>query len=255
MLALQRHGAFLSLAQAWNATGNPMYARKLNDLVRDWITYAGEAPLRVNNTYRCNGPPDWLTLDSGLRISGPWPKAFFLVQQAPEFTTASRLLMVSSTAEHAAYLALKGSQSTTANWEATQCHALVTAGLSFPELVGSLGWLQQGSSCIERLMTTGVYPDGVSTEQTAGYDQVALHSYDGILRLFEAAGVVAPPSLRSGVERMYTYLALQMSADGLQVLNGDSDLDSLVSSVSAASVRFDRHTGKEWRVSFIVSQR
>ena len=68
MLALQRHGVFLSLAQAWNSTGNSLYARKLNDLVRDWITYAGEAPLHVNNTYRCNGPPDWLTLDSGLRI-------------------------------------------------------------------------------------------------------------------------------------------------------------------------------------------
>lgn len=80
----------------------------------------------------------------------------------------------------------------------------------------------------------------VSTEQTAGYDQVALHSYDQVLGLFEAAGVAPPPSLRAGVERMYTYLALQMSADGLQVLNGDSDLSSLASSVRAAAVRFRR---------------
>ena len=39
---------------------------------------------------------------------------------------------------------------------------------------------------------------------------------------------------------MYTYLARQMSADGLQVLNGDSDLDSLVSSVTSAASRFRR---------------
>eukprot|EP01043_Picozoa_sp_COSAG02_P025374 COSAG02_NODE_1424_length_12684_cov_13.471116_2_plen_782_part_00 len=240
MLALQRHTAFETLAQAWNRTGNPVYAQKLNDLIHDWVIYAGQAPVHVNNTFRCNGPPDWLTLDSGIRTSGPWPSAFFLAQQASEFTAVSRLLLVSSTVQHATYLSLKDSQSATANWEATQCHALIITALAFPELLGSMEWLREGSSCIERLMSTGVYPDGVSTEQTAGYDQVALHSYDGILRLFEDAGVAPPSSLRSGVERMYTYLALQMSADGLQVLNGDSDLDSLVSSVRAAALRFDR---------------
>ena len=240
MLALQRHAAFETLAQAWNATGNPVYAQKLNDLVRDWVVYAGQAPLHVNNAYRCNGPPDWLTLDSGIRISGPWPAAFFLAQQAPEFTAVSKLLLVSSTIDHARYLALNGSQSSTANWEATQCHGLVTTALVFPELIGSAEWLRQGSTCIEQLMSTGVYPDGVSTEQTAGYDQVALDSYDQVLRLFEDAGVAPPSSLRAGVERMYTYLALQMSADGLQILNGDSDLSSLVASVRAAAVRFQR---------------
>ena len=55
MLALQRHAAFETLAQAWNGTGNSVYAQKLNDLVADWVVYAGQAPLRVNNTYRCNG--------------------------------------------------------------------------------------------------------------------------------------------------------------------------------------------------------
>ena len=103
MLALQRHPMFESLAEAWNSTGNPVYATRLNDLVNDWVVFAGDAPVKVDNAYRCGGPPDWLTLDSGLRISGPWPVAFFLAQQADEFNSVSRLLMLSSTQQHAEY--------------------------------------------------------------------------------------------------------------------------------------------------------
>jgi hypothetical protein len=240
MLALQRHGIFPTLASAWNSTGNPVYAARLDALVSDWVVFAGLAPTTVTNAFHCGGPPDWLTLDSGLRQGGSWPPAFFLAQQSPNFTAVGRLLMASSIAQQAKYLAMPSAKSATANWEATQSVALMTTGLAFPEFANASQWVDIGVAGVLQLMQTGVYPDGVSTEQTSGYDQVALGAYDAALRLFEAAGIPSPPTLHAGVERMYTYVAQQMSSDGTQVLNGDSDLTNLRSGVVAAAARFGR---------------
>ena len=54
------------------------------------------------------------------------------------------------------YLSLTGSQSKTANWEATQCHGLMITGLAYPEFNASTMWLKQGLACIEQLLSDGV---------------------------------------------------------------------------------------------------
>ena len=59
-------------------------------------------------------------------------------------------------------------------------------------------------------------------------------------RVMDAAGYAAPSTWRRTIEKMFDYCARQMSANGLQVLNGDSGMGSLVNIVSNAAARFHR---------------
>ena len=179
-----------------------------------------------------------------------WIRALpqFTMEKASTFTSTASFREVrlpvttalSSTAEQAGYLARAGAGGAV-NWEATQCHGLITTALAFPEFTRSSDWLRLGVARIQRLLQSAVYPDGLSTEQSTSYDIVTMRTLEQILQLFEAAGAATlASSLRTSVERMYDYLAKQMSSDGMQVMNGDSGMGSLVSFVSSAAVRFRR---------------
>jgi len=240
MLALNRHGQLPTLAAAWFGTGNLAYSSFLDRMITDWVAYSGAAPSKPpTGGIACNRrPPDWLTLDTGIRLGSPWPETFFMAQAADEFSVPTRLLMLASTWQSATYL--RNHQSTTANWEATQLHAIVQTALAFPEFRSSAEWLSFGVGAMEQLLHGAIYPDGVSSEQTTHYDLVALKAFDSLLELLRAANATFDDSYAVAVEVMYNFIAYEMDPDGLAILNGDSDLDNVTALVLAAADRFQR---------------
>jgi hypothetical protein len=145
MNCLNRHDSFVHMLQAWNKTGNPAYVVYFSDLVQDWV---GHLPCRkgVSRTgWNASGSPlpcatgtmesPWRVLETGIRTnSGPWPKAFFGMQQAPGFTTSARVMMLLGFSQHNAVLNGPGRSAHTPNWAITQWAGLVESCVALPEL-------------------------------------------------------------------------------------------------------------------------
>ena len=57
-----------------------------------------------------------------------------------------------------------------------------------------------------------VYPDGVETEQTSGYDAMSAGNFYSVLQTLEQAGKAAPSAYAKAVENMYNYIAFSVRA-------------------------------------------
>jgi hypothetical protein len=180
MNCLNRHDAFTHMLQAWNRTGNPVYARYFSDLVHDWV---GHLPCRhgVSRTsWNATGDAapcatgtmesPWRVLEAGIRTGGPWPPAFFGMQQASSFTTSARVLMILGFSEHNAVLNGPGRSAHTPNWAIGQWAGLVQSCVALPELKNCSKLLDTAFSQLEHWLDQQVYPDGIETEEAFGYD-------------------------------------------------------------------------------------
>ena len=249
---LNRHDAFKDLLAAWLATGNPLYGSYFNALVVDWALHnpcpgaltASAAPpcvpqnvtgtpcawglADVPGTQRCvtgfmESP--WRSLEMGIRMGGAWPISFFGFQQALEFTTSGRVLMLLAIGEHFQSLAVDKTDSGMANWATTQWQGLVTVTVAFPELAHADELRTLALLKLEEQLVLSVYPDGVETEQSSSYDMATAADYFGTLTMLARAGAPPPPmNFSSGVEAMFAYGALSADPSGCLPRNGDSDV-------------------------------
>jgi len=208
-VALNRHAIFDSLLAAWNTTGNPCYSRLFNNLTADWVCQYHPPPTSIDGAGKA-GP--WETLQAGIRASGPWPAAFFGFQQSSEFRNSTRLAMVASVAEHGNFLN-KFAGRGNANFRSMQYHGLANLAVYWPEFLNSSVWLQTACEGILADVNSGVYPDGVETEQTSSYHLVALHSFDHFVNTvrqspnLDAHQLHLTHQIRDVVERMWNYTA------------------------------------------------
>ncbi len=140
------------LLGAWVATGNPVYPRYFDAMVRDWVEHLpcpdalSHAPTCVPlglpgtpcswaapvGSQRCaTGTMEspWRSLEMGIRTGSSWPQAFFAFQDSDAFSTDARVLTVLGMAQHNAALAADGGHAGhgTPNWEMTQWQGLVVS--------------------------------------------------------------------------------------------------------------------------------
>ena len=159
MNVLNRHFYFGDLVAAYNSTGNSIYTKYFDALVKDWVLHlpcniatesmvtavegssqsslnVGNAAAAGTNTSECvplgskeayrypvckwdsglggkclTGTTEspWRSLEMGIRMcESVWPSAFFAMQQAEEFTTDARVLMLLAVAEHTKALVVDG---------------------------------------------------------------------------------------------------------------------------------------------------
>lgn len=249
---LNRHSPFLSSLDAWSATGNSEYAAWLDRTVIDWANHnpcpggdlestvpqcfpVGDGrtpvcawgPTNTPGTQRCvpsyiESP--WRLLEQGVRMQSPWPATFFGLQRAANFSTSARVLSVLVVGEHLATLLAAGAAGVS-NWAITQNSGLVTAALAFPELKGAAAAKDAALAALLSLLSSGVYADGVETEQASGYDMDTALDFFNVLQLLATAGAAAPPpAFKAAAERMYEYGAYVADPLGCLPRNGDSDV-------------------------------
>lgn len=155
MNCLNRHDAFGYLLQAWLDTGNDIYPRYYDAMMRDWVLHlpcpdalsGGKscAPLGLPGdtcTWMAEASPGthqacatgtmespWRSLEMGIRMRGAWPLGFFGFQAASAFSTSARVLAVLAVSEHNSALVVDGGHPGrgTPNWEMTQWQGLVTS--------------------------------------------------------------------------------------------------------------------------------
>jgi len=169
----------------------------------------------------------WRSLEMGIRTDGVFAAAFFGFQRAAEFSTSARALMVLAMAEHNSALSVDGGHpgSGTPNWEMGQWSGLITSCVTFPELKNTSGLLQQALFYLQSLLNSGVYPDGVETEQASGYDMWTASEFFGVLSTLALGNDTLPPkAFADHVEQMWQYGSYIADPSRCLPRNGDADL-------------------------------
>lgn len=219
------------LLRAYIETANVEYVQAFDRLIQDWIL-ANPYPGRKNDT------PQWRGLEAYSRIQHVWPNAFYALQEIPEFTPATRILMLSSVPHHAHYA--RNYHAEKGNWIAMELLGLATASVAWPEFRDAQAWFNYAIQRILPEMERQVYPDGAQKELSTSYHRVALNCFERFLDLADSAGKDVPQSFRDGVERMYNYLAYSVRPSGYGPLNNDSDFRNTGMIVQARAERLNR---------------
>jgi Ni,Fe-hydrogenase III small subunit len=166
----------------------------------------------------------WRTLEQGIRMSGVWGQGFYGFQRAANVSVTARVLAVLVAAENNAALLRYTSSVGTPNWIITQWSGLATSAVSWPVLKNAPGLLAVALGGLRTMLSSQVYPDGVETEQAAGYDMVTASDYFGLLSTVKRGGGTVEPAFLAAVEQMWDYGSYVSDPDGFLPRNGDTDL-------------------------------
>ncbi|MCX7819118.1 MAG: heparinase II/III family protein [Kiritimatiellae bacterium] len=200
---LNRHRAWLDLASAYYETGDEQYARKLAELIRDWIRSCPPPTDRADN-----GPGSkWRTIEAGIRCGTIWPAVWPRVLASRSFDEETWLLWLASWVDHARYLMRF---KTSGNWLTMEANGLYHVGALFPEFRDAALWR---AAALERLaaeLDAQVYPDGAQIELAPGYHSVSLCNFLGPVESVSRTGFEVPPGYVEKLERMYDYLLSSM---------------------------------------------
>jgi Heparinase II/III N-terminus/Heparinase II/III-like protein len=236
---LNRHSHFRNLLRGWLRTGNSRYARCFDAQIRDWVTSMSYPARKTQGA-------QWRGLEVGLRMRGAWQKTFYGFQGADEFTTAGRILMLSSIPDHADCLLRFHAGSS--NWLLMQMQGLAMAAASWPEFRDAQKWFNYASKKMTPQIGQQVYPDGAQKELTSHYHNVCIKNFEPFMMLSQRMGRKVPASYRKGLEKMWNYLAMTMRPSGYGLLNNDSDLNDNGPQLLKAA---DRYSRDDW--SYIAS--
>lgn len=231
--ALNRHYYFSDLLNAYLKTGNPDYSKKIDTDLKDWIISSLPYPGAKSNTEL------WRGLEVSFRVK-VWARIFYGLMNCPELSPATRLLMLSSIPEHAHYLKNFHSEG---NWLTMEMSGLATVATAWPEFTLSPPWLTYSKETMTESLKEQVYPDGVQTELTSHYHEVALDNFSLFRNIFKEANEPLPDLYESQIEKMWNYLAYTMRPDGNGLLNNDSDLDYNRDRITKSADEYNR---KDW---------
>lgn len=228
---LNRHHWAKTLFDAYLSTGNRIYVTGLDQLLRDWV---------VSNPYPAehNTTPQWRGLEVFMRVAKSWGDIFYGLQGVPEFSPATRILMLSTIPDHAHYA--RNFHRDHGNWIAMELLGLAAAAVQWPEFKESNAWFDYAINRMLPEMTNQVYPDGVQKELTSDYHRVTLGSFEEFVILAGHAGKPIPQDFRDGVERMANYVAYSITPSGFAPLNNDADMDLVRAEVLAHAKSINR---------------
>lgn len=229
-LALNRHHHLRQLLAAYRNTGNPAYAMRIDEHIRDWITASLPYPATRNAT------AIWRGLEISFRAKA-WAQIFYALQHDDLLTPAARLLMLTSLPEHAHHLRhFHGGE----NWLTMELSALAMIAAAWPEFSAAGNWLDYASSTLTRELARQVYPDGAQHELTSHYHRVALSNFEQFAGICRGAGIPLADDYAAGLEAMWNYLAGTIRPNGYGLLNNDSDLDYNRDRILDAATTYER---------------
>lgn len=246
--SLNGHRYIPALYLAYKENNDREYVKTFDRLMKDWVFQhplpeKGDSIYVVLDTaqhidYRDIGEVEWRTIQAGQRLGSSWPQMFYAFQKEDEFSPSTRLLMLSSMCEQAAFL--NQYHKFNHNWTTMEMNGLALFALSFPEFKKADDWAAYSLKVMSEEINRQVYPDGVQTEVATKTQWVALQRFESIADHFQKAGRNISSDYMKGIENMYTYLAYSMRPDGHQPLNSDSDRDDLRERVLIAAKKFNR---------------
>jgi hypothetical protein len=228
-----RHSQISHVFDVYFETGNPKYAVYIDEFLRDFIIKSMPYPAVKGS------PSIWRGLEVAAR-GKVWSKIFYGMINSDYFSPATQLLMLSSLPDHAHYNRNFHSGN---NWLTMEISALATIATNFPEYKKSGEWLAYAAKTISESMKGQVYPDGIQTELTSHYHNVAMMNFVLFKEICDRADYPLPDFFDETIEKMYSYIAHAVRPDGNRILNNDGDRGSDVALILEGAEKYDQ---PEW---------
>ena len=228
-----RHSQLAEVFDVYMATGNPKYARYMDDFLRDFIMKSMPYPAVKSST------SVWRGLEVAARVK-VWSRIFYGMVASPYFSPATQLLMLSSLPDHAHYNRKFHAGN---NWLTMEISALATVATNFPEYKNADEWLTYAIATMTESMKGQVYADGIQTELTSHYHNVALANFELFKDICDRANRPLPDFFNQTIVAMYDYIARAVRPDGYRILNNDGDRGSDRELLLRAAQKYDK---PEW---------
>jgi len=213
---LSRHPFWVTLGEAYWATGDERYAAAFVRQMLHWVAHVPR-PEDSGNPWREDRTNCWRTIECGIRMGRTWFPAFYRFLNSPTFTPHALCTMVKSMVEHARHL-LQWPQS--GNWLVMEANGLYHVGVMFPEFTEAAEWRRAAMERLYRELDAQVYPDGAQIELSSGYHQVSLNNFVKAYDVGQLNRPDFPAGYLAKLERMYHYdLYLSMPDGRLPALN------------------------------------
>ncbi|WP_373516095.1 alginate lyase family protein [Persicitalea sp.] len=228
-----RHPQMNAAFDAYMETGNPKYVQFIDDFLRDFIIASMPYPAVKGSD------SIWRGLEVAARVK-TWSRVFYGLIDSPYLSPATQLLILSSMSDHAHYNRNFHSGN---NWLTMEISALATAATNFPEYKKADEWLTYAIATMTESMKGQVYPDGIQTELTSHYHNVALANFELFKDICDRANRPLPDFFNQTIVNMYDYIARAVRPDGYRILNNDGDRGSDRELLSRAAEKYNK---PEW---------
>jgi len=228
-----RHSQLYNVLGTYFKTGNPKYAMYIDEFLRDFIIKSMPYPGVKSRT------SVWRGLEVHARAKR-WTEIFYGLLNSDYLLPATRLLMLSSLADHAHYNRNFHAEN---NWLTMEISALATVATHFPEYKNSAEWFDYSVEVMVESMKGQVYPDGVQTELTSHYHITSLSNFELFKDICDQVNRELPEYYTRTIMDMNDYLAKTMRPNGTGILNNDGDLDNNRNRILNAAAR---HGKSDW---------
>jgi hypothetical protein len=211
-----RHMQLAAVFDTYLETGNPKYAQYVDLFLKDFILASMPYPAVKSST------SVWRGLEVAARVK-MWSRIYYGMLKSPYLSPATQLLVLSSIPDHAHY---SRNFHNANNWLTMEISALATAATNFPEFKKSDEWLSYSIATMVESMKGQVYKDGIQTELTSHYHNVALANFVLFKEICDRAKRPLPDFFNQTIVQMYDYIGRAIRPDGFRILNNDGDRGS-----------------------------
>ena len=230
---INRFGHLTVLLIAYKTTDDPKYLHRLDEEIADWILHC---PYPGAMSF-----PQWRGLEVAIRISN-FITVFYDTIDDDEFRDSTRLLILSTLADHASYN--RYHHQAGGNWLITEMRGLANVSAAFPEMPRSMVFLDYAFGKVEPQIFAQVYPDGAQNELTMSYHRVTMKEFEHFAMLGREVNNPVSQSFADRLELMWNYMTMAVRPNGYVPLNSDSDLTNIVSLVLKSA---DNYSRDDWR--------
>jgi hypothetical protein len=203
---LSRHWEWDLLAELYQQKPDERYAEGFVRLFQSWVRQAVVPENAPGNDTWC-----WRTIEAGIRMGRPWPRALHTFYRSPHFTDDVLVDWYKSLWEHGWRLR---NFHRTHNWLIMEMNGLAHIAILCPQFKEAPDWLAYAIDKLVFELDTQVYADGFQFELSTGYHQVNIRNYLLAWHVMEAYDVPVPPAFRAVLEKMHSMNVRLMMPDG-----------------------------------------
>ncbi len=197
---LSRHSEFTVLTRAYHITKDEKYEKAFEKLIESWIDQVEFPIADIANRHDSYSHTGWRTIESGIRMGGPWPYAIHSFLRDGFLSDALVVKIFKSVWEHAFHLR---NYCSSHNWLIMELAGLLKIVCAFPFFDRCAEWKRFVFERYASECDVQFWPEGFQYELTTGYHFNVLHDYLSCIDCARAYGVEIPEKLMRCVHRMF----------------------------------------------------
>lgn len=211
--ALNRHHWLVALGEAYRLSGDPRYAERFEETIRDWI--------RVNPV---GMGINWASSSEAAHRLIAWCWALALFWPASVLTADLLTLMLDELRLHALHIERYLSHGHSSTWALTvEALALFYAGSLFPELRRGERWRRKGQAIFIRQITADLSPGGRCRTPSTSHQRRMIEASLHFVLLADRHGRPVSDELRARVQALLEAALPLRRPDGMMVQVGEAD--------------------------------